>query len=63
MTGLQYQMTEEDDGWEQKHTGISEVVILHLGAQVGVLEVLVLDFCESNHFGGLCMNQEYAMLR
>lgn len=49
-------------GWKHKHTSISEVVILHLGTQVGVLEVLILDFCESNHFGDVFMNQWYAML-
>lgn len=40
----------------RKLTGISEVVILYLGTQVGVLEVLILDFCESNHFGNVRMN-------
>lgn len=60
---LELDVRAGDAGLGQKHTGISEVVILHLGAQVGVLEVLILDFCESNHFGGLCINQAYAMLR
>jgi hypothetical protein len=35
---------------EGKLTGISEVVIFHLSPKVGVLEVLILDFCKGNHF-------------
>ena len=38
---------------EVGRTSIS-VVILLIRTGLGVLEVLILDLCESNHLGGCC---------